>query len=83
MARRTGLREFQLAVAERLRTASTRAALASRLGFQVGGDNWFVALHQVSEVVPVPATVTVPLTQPWFRVETHPASWTDSLLLIT
>lgn len=67
MARRTGLREFQLSVAERLRTATTRAALASRLGFQVGGDNWFVALHQVSEVVPVPATVTVPLTQPWFR----------------
>lgn len=67
MARRTGLREFQLAVAERLRTASTHAAAASRLGFQVGGENWFVALHQVSEVVPVPATVTVPLTQPWFR----------------
>jgi len=36
MARRTGLREFQLAVAERLRTASTHAALASKLGFQVG-----------------------------------------------
>jgi twitching motility protein PilI len=67
MARRTGLREFQLSVAERLRTASTRAALASRLGFQVGGDNWFVALHQVSEVVPVPATVPVPLTHSWFR----------------
>jgi twitching motility protein PilI len=67
MARRTGLREFQLSVAERLRTASTRAALASRLGFQVGGENWFVALHQVSEVVPVPATVPVPLTHAWFR----------------
>jgi len=67
MARRTGLREFQLAVAERLRTAGTRAALASRLGFQVGGDNWFVALHQVSEVIPVPAMVPVPLTHSWFR----------------
>ena len=67
MARRTGLREFQLSVAERLRTASTRAALSSRLGFQVGADNWFVALHQVSEVIPVPATVPVPLTHPWFR----------------
>jgi hypothetical protein len=29
MARRTGLREFQLSVAERLRTAATRAALSS------------------------------------------------------
>jgi twitching motility protein PilI len=67
MARRTGLREFQMAVAERLRTASSRTALASKLGFQVGGDNWFVALHQVSEVVPVPAMVPVPLTHSWFR----------------
>jgi twitching motility protein PilI len=67
MARRTGLREFQLSVAERLRTAASRTALSSKLGFQVGGDNWFVALHQVSEVIPVPVTVTVPLTHSWFR----------------
>lgn len=67
MARRTGLREFQLSVAERLRTASTRTALSSKLGFQVGADNWFVALHQVSEVIPVPPTVGVPLTHTWFR----------------
>jgi twitching motility protein PilI len=67
MARRTGLREFQISVAERLRTAGTRTALASKLGFQVGGDNWFVALHQVSEVVPVPAAIAVPLTHSWFR----------------
>ncbi len=67
MARRTGLREFQLSVAERLRTAASRAALSSKLGFQVAGRNWFVALHQVSEVIPVPASVGVPLTQPWFR----------------
>jgi len=67
MARRTGLREFQLSVAERLRTATSRAALSSKLGFQVAGENWFVALHQVSEVIPVPQTVPVPRTQPWFR----------------
>jgi len=68
MARRTGLREFQLSVAERLRTAaSTRTALASKLGFQVGSGNWFVALHQVNEVIPVPAMVPVPLTHSWFR----------------
>ena len=53
MGRRTGLREFQLSVAERIRTASSRAALSSKLGFQVGADNWFVALHQVNEVIPV------------------------------
>ena len=67
MARRTGLREFQLSVAERLRTAATRTTVSSRLGFQVGADNWFVALHQVNEVIPVPATLPVPLTQSWFR----------------
>jgi len=67
MARRTGLREFQLSVAERLRTAATRTALASKLGFQVGPDNWFVALNQVSEVIPVPPTQAVPLTNAWFR----------------
>ena len=67
MARRTGLREFQLSLGERLRTAATRTALASKLGFQVGNENWFVTLQQVNEVIPVPATVPVPLTQPWFR----------------
>src|SRR5829696_2278917 len=67
MAKRGALREFQMSVAEKLRTAATRTALASKLGFQVGGDNWFVALHEVNEVVPVPTMVSVPLTQPWFR----------------
>ena len=67
MSRRTGLREFQLSVAERIRTASSRAALSSKLGFQVGADNWFVALHQVNEVIPVPPSVPVPLTHSWFR----------------
>ncbi len=67
MARRTGLREFQLSVAERIRTAATRAALASRLGFQVGADNWFVPLHQVNEVIPSPQILPVPRTHSWFR----------------
>ena len=67
MARRTGLREFQLSVAERIRTAATRAALASKLGFQVGADNWFVSLHQVNEVIPSPAILPVPRTHSWFR----------------
>jgi twitching motility protein PilI len=67
MSRRSGLREFQISVAERIRTASTRAALASRLGFQVGADNWFVSLHQVNEVIPSPPILPVPLTHSWFR----------------
>ncbi|HEY6720595.1 MAG TPA: chemotaxis protein CheW, partial [Burkholderiales bacterium] len=67
MSRRTGLREFQLSVAERIRTAATRTALSSKLGFQVGAESWFVALNQVNEVIPVPPTVSVPLTHSWFR----------------
>jgi twitching motility protein PilI len=66
VARRTALREFQLSVAERLRTAAAHAAPSSKLGFQVGDANWLVPLDQVSEVVPVPPLVPVPLTQPWF-----------------
>jgi len=67
MSRRTGLRDFQLSVAERIRTAATRTTLSSKLGFQVGSESWFVSLNQVSEVIPVPPTVVVPLTQSWFR----------------
>jgi len=67
MSRRTGLREFQLSVAERIRTASSRAALSSKLGFQVGADNWFVALDQVNEVIAVAPSVPVALTHSWFR----------------
>jgi twitching motility protein PilI len=36
------------------------------VGFR-GVSNWFVALEQVSEVVPVPQPMAVPLTKPWFR----------------
>jgi twitching motility protein PilI len=67
MARRTGLREFQLSVAERIRNAATRTTLSSKLGFQVGAENWFVSLGQVNEVIPVPPIVGVPLTHSWFR----------------
>jgi twitching motility protein PilI len=67
MSRRTGLREFQLSVAERIRTAATRTAVSSKLGFQVGAENWFVSLNQVNEVIPVPPIVAVPLTHSWFR----------------
>ncbi len=67
MARRTSLREFQMSVANRLRDLASRKTVASKLGFQVGKDNWFVNLVDVSEVIPLPAMMSVPLTQPWFR----------------
>ena len=67
MARKTSLREFQQGVAQRLRDAASRKTVLSRLGFQVGEDNWLVSLSDVSEVIPVPKIVPVPMTLPWYR----------------
>jgi twitching motility protein PilI len=67
MARKISLREFQQRVAERIRDLSTRRDFASKLGFQVGTENWLVNLADVSEVIPVPKFVPVPQTQSWFR----------------
>jgi len=67
MARRTSLREYQLSVAARLRDLASRNAVASKLGFQVGVDSWFVSLTDVSEVIPVPVIMPVALTKAWFR----------------
>ncbi|NJR72354.1 MAG: chemotaxis protein CheW [Gammaproteobacteria bacterium] len=66
MARKSSLREFQRSVAERLRDPSKLRAFASKLGFQVGDENWFVSLSDVAEVIPVPTIVPVPQTKPWF-----------------
>ena len=67
MARKTSLREFQQKFAERLRDLSSRKTVASKLGFQVGSDNWLVDLSDVSEVIPVPNFFEVPQTEAWFR----------------
>ncbi len=67
MARKTSLREFQQKFAERLRDLSSRNTVASKLGFQVGSDNWLVSLSDVSEVIPVPNFFDVPQTEAWFR----------------
>ena len=67
MARKTSLREFQQGVAQRLRDAASRKTVLSRLGFQVGQDNWLVNLSDVSEVIPVPHIISVPMTLPWYR----------------
>ncbi len=67
MARKTSLREFQQNVADRLRDLSSRKTFASKLGFQVGRENWLVNLSDVSEVIPVPQFIPVPQTKAWFR----------------
>ena len=67
MAEKPSLREYQAAVAERLKDASNQGASASSmLGFVAGGENWLVDLRRVAEVLPVSGVEPVPLTQEYF-----------------
>ena len=64
--RRISLRDYQRELAERLRLADS-ARTASKLGVQVGEQNWLIDLAEAGEVMPVPAITGVPLTRSWFR----------------
>jgi len=64
--KRISLREYQRELAERLRLADS-ARSASKLGVQVGEQNWLIDLVEASEVLRVPPITPVPLTRPWFR----------------
>ena len=63
---RISLRDYQRELAERLRHADSARA-ASKLGVQVGEQNWLIDLAEAGEVMPVPPITPVPLTRPWFR----------------
>ena len=64
---RVSLRDYQLALSERLQSAQANARAASKLGLRVGGETWLVDLLEAGEVIPVPPISPVPLAQPWFR----------------
>ena len=64
---RISLREYQLALSERLQSAEAGERLPSRLGIQVRGEGWLVGLDDAAEVIPVPPVSAVPLAKPWFR----------------
>jgi twitching motility protein PilI len=64
--RRISLRDYQRELAERLRQADS-ARMASKLGVQVGEENWLIDLAEAGEVLPLPPITSVPLTRPWFR----------------
>ena len=66
MAERTSLRDYQRALAERLRGGEGSVA-ASKLGVRVGAENWLVDLADAGEIIPVPPVTPVPLTRPWFK----------------
>src|SRR5262245_56326881 len=66
MAERLSLKDYQRALAERLREAGA-GRIASKLGVQLGEETWLVDLSDAGEVIPVPPVSPVPLTRPWFR----------------
>jgi twitching motility protein PilI len=66
MAQRISLRDYQRELAERLRQADSARA-ASKLGVQVGEQNWLIDLAEAGEVMPVPPITAVPLARAWFR----------------
>ncbi|HEX7052355.1 MAG TPA: chemotaxis protein CheW [Burkholderiales bacterium] len=60
------LRDYQIALSERLQSAGAGAPVASKLGLQVGGEGWLVDLTEAGELIPPPAISPVPLARPWF-----------------
>lgn len=68
MAKKVSLRQFQEGLVARLKEVQSGAVAqsASKMGVQVGTEKWLVNLPDVSEVVPLPDLLAVPLTQPWF-----------------
>ena len=65
------LREYQIALSERLQNAGAGAHVASKLGLQVGQQAWLVDLKEAAELIPPPPISAVPLARPWFRGVTN------------
>jgi twitching motility protein PilI len=66
MSRQDSLKEFQEALAQRLRDAA-QGDHESRLGVEAGPRRFLVRLDQSGEVLPVPELTPVPLAKPWFQ----------------
>lgn len=62
------LQAYQKDILARLKNLaeSGRAPSSSKLGIRVGNLECLVALGEISEVLPVPEMMRVPLTHPWF-----------------
>lgn len=62
------LQAYQQDILERLKnlTEGGSTAPSSRLGVKIGGNNWLISLDDISEVLPIPDIVHVPLTHSWF-----------------
>ena len=62
------LQAYQQDILARLKSLAEggRSASLSKLGVSSGPVNWLVSLNEISEVLPVPEIMRVPLTQSWF-----------------
>ena len=61
------LREYQLALSERLQGAAAGTRVPTKLGLRAGGEAWLVDLKEAGEVIPVPTVSPVPLARAWFK----------------
>jgi len=59
-------RDYQQTLAARRAIDDQNEQGASRLGMQLGESLWLLDLSDVSEVIPVPEVLPVPLTKPWY-----------------
>ncbi len=67
MSKRFSLREYQESMFTRMKGVTAISQADARLGVEIGGRNWMLALADAAEVLPVPVVAHVPLTQPWFK----------------
>ena len=61
------LRDYQIALSERLQSAAAGTRVPAKLGLRIGGEAWLVDLKEAGEVLPVPPITPVPLARAWFR----------------
>jgi len=66
-SRKGSLREYQLALSERLQSAEAGARVASKLCLRAGEAGWLVDLREAGELIPTPAISPVPMARSWFK----------------
>lgn len=65
MARHSSLKDFQEALAQRLREAA-HTEHSTYLGVEAGGERFLLRLEDTGEVLPPPEVSEVPLTRSWY-----------------
>jgi len=66
MSKRISMKEYQVALSEKLGDAAMTRSISTVLGVLVGEDRWLVHMNDVSEVLQMPEITPVPLTHSWF-----------------